>query len=366
MGDAAADATAASEVSPDAAAARASMSTVVAVDADGVHRGRTALATVLLVLAILAVCVLSVAVGSRTVTFDDVIRGLTTSATDIAAAAVRLRVPRTVLGLLVGASLGVAGAMMQGVSRNPLADPSILGLNTGAAFAIVCGIAFAGLSTPSQYVWVALLGGGLTAMAVWAVGSMGRSGPTPLKLTLAGAVISAVLSSLTSAVLLPRVTVISTYRYWQVGGLSGARFALMLPILPLLVVGFLIAFASARSLNVLALGDELAAGLGLKARRTRLVVWLGAVLLCAGATSLAGPIGFVGLVVPHAARLVVGPDYRRVMAMSALMGPLLLLFADVIGRVITRPADVEVGIVTALIGAPVFVLLVRRRRMVQV
>lgn len=366
MGDAAADATAASEVSPDAAAARASMSTVVAVDADGIHRGRTALATVLLVLAILAVCVLSVAVGSRTVTFDDVIRGLTTSATDIAAAAVRLRVPRTVLGLLVGASLRVAGAMMQGVSRNPLADPSILGLNTGAAFAIVCGIAFAGLSTPSQYVWVALLGGGLTAMAVWAVGSMGRSGPTPLKLTLAGAVISAVLSSLTSAVLLPRITVISTYRYWQVGGLSGARFALMLPILPLLVVGFFIAFASARSLNVLALGDELAAGLGLKARRTRLVVWLGAVLLCAGATSLAGPIGFVGLVVPHAARLVVGPDYRRVMAMSALMGPLLLLFADVIGRVITRPADVEVGIVTALIGAPVFVLLVRRRRMVQV
>jgi iron complex transport system permease protein len=330
------------------------------------RRGRGAAMVALLLMAIAFACVLSIVFGSRNVSAGDIVRAIATSSNDISAAAIRLRIPRTVLGILVGASLAVAGALMQGVARNPLADPSILGLNTGAAFAIVCSIAFVGLSTPIQYVWVALLGSSATAAAVWAVGSMGRSGPTPLKLTLAGAVLSAVLSSLTAAILLPRVDVISTYRYWQVGGLSGARFNLMLPIVPLLLAGFVIAFLSARSLNTIALGDELAVGLGLKTRATRVTIWVGAVLLCAGATSLAGPIGFVGLVVPHAARLIVGSDYRRIMAASALMGPLLLLVADVVGRIITRPADVEVGIVTALIGAPVFVTLVRRRTMAQV
>lgn len=325
------------------------------------------LAEVLLFVAIAVACVLSVLYGSHVVSLSDVARAFANpSAHDIAAEAVRLRVPRTVLGLVVGAALGLAGAVMQGVMRNPLADPSILGLNTGAAFAVVLAIAVAGLNTPIQYMGVALVGCALTAAVVWALGSMGRSGPTPLKLTLSGAVLSSVLGSLISAIMLPRVDVVNTYRYWQVGGLGGARFNLMLPIVPFLLAGFVLSLAAARALNVMALGDQLATGLGMNVTRARVMAWAGAVLLCASATSLAGPIGFVGLIVPHAARLIVGPDYRRIMAFSVLMGPLLLVVSDVVGRVVSRPDDVEVGIVTALIGAPVFIALVRRRKMAEV
>lgn len=326
----------------------------------------TVLIYALLLVGIAVACLCSLLFGSRTVSFDTVLQALSPEASGIAVEAVRLRIPRTVLAIIVGMALAVAGTIMQGVARNPLADPSILGLNTGAAFAIVCAIATFGLATPIQYVWVALLGSACTACAVWFIGSLGHSGPTPLKLTLAGAVLSSVLASLTSAILLPRVNIIATYRFWQVGGLSGARFSLIAPILPILVLGFILAWLSAPALNMLALGDELAAGLGLQASRARMFAWGSAVLLCAGATSLAGPIGFVGLVVPHAARLLVGGDYRRIMAISACIGPLLLLWADVIGRILTRPADVEVGIVTALIGAPIFVVLVRRRKIGEV
>ncbi|MDF7664492.1 iron ABC transporter permease [Bifidobacterium sp. ESL0763] len=334
--------------------------------AHGTHRLGTPALYALLIIALLALSLLSVMFGSRIVTPADVARALTSDASDIAATAVRTRLPRTVLGILIGVALALAGALMQGVSRNPLADPSLLGLNTGAAFAIVLSIAFFDLSTPAAYVWVALLGSAVTAGLVWLIGSIGHFGATPLKLTLAGAVLSAVLSSLTSAVLLPRTQTMATYRFWQVGGISGARFGLMLPILPLLAVGAVVAFAVAPALNALALGDELAAGLGARLGLVRLVAWTGAVLLCSGATALAGPIGFVGLVIPHAARLIVGSDYRRIMPLSALLGPVLLLAADVLGRVITRPADVEVGIVTAIIGAPVFLALIRRRKVSEV
>lgn len=333
----------------------------------GIARARLPLAVAVLLAAIAVVSALSVLYGSRVVTMDDVMRAFADPAAhDIAAEAVRLRMPRTVLGLLIGAALGLAGAVMQGVARNPLADPSILGLNAGAAFAIVLSIAVAGLDTPIEYMAVALMGCALTAVAVWILGSMGRSGPTPLKLTLAGAVLASVLGSLTSAVMLPRVDVISAYRYWQVGGLAGARFSLMGPIIPFLVAGTVLCVMSARALNVLALGDHLAVGLGMNVMRMRVMAWVGTVLLCAGATSLAGPIGFVGLIVPHAARLMVGPDYRRIMALSVLLGALLLVCSDVIGRVVSRPDDVQVGIVTALVGAPVFVALVRRRKIAQV
>lgn len=328
---------------------------------------KTAVLTVVLVAALAASCLLSLAFGSRVVTFGQIVNAFAhPEVTDIASDAIRLRVPRTVLAILVGAALAVSGALMQGVMRNPLADPTILGLNSGAAFAIVCSIAFVGLSTPAQYMIVALAGGALTAMAVWAVGSIGRSGPSPLKFTLAGAVIGSVLSSLTSAITLPRTDVISTYRFWQVGGVSGGRFELMAPVLPLMALGFAVAALSARQLNALALGDQMAAGLGVDVNRARMMAWSGAVLLSATSTALAGPIGFVGLVVPHAARLIVGADYRRILAMSALIGPLLLVSSDVIGRVVSRPDDVEVGIVTALIGAPVFIVLVRRRSMPEV
>ncbi len=327
---------------------------------------RTLITAIALTVSILMVCWLSISLGSRTVGIRDITAAFTTDTQTITLSAIRLRVPRTALGLLVGAGLGVAGALLQGMSRNPLADPSILGLNSGAAFAIVCAIAFADLSTPIQYVWVAMAGSALTALLVWFAASIGRFGPTPMSLTLAGAVISAMLTSFTSAILLPRVNVINSYRFWQVGGISGARFSLMLPMLPILIIGFVLALASAHSLDALALGDELAAGLGTRVSIARAQAWLAAILLCSSCTALAGPIGFVGLVVPHAARLITGSDYRRIMPASALIGALLLVFADVVGRVVTRPADVEVGIVTALIGAPIFVWLTCRRTQTEV
>lgn len=324
--------------------------------------GTMVLSCLVLMACLVMVCMVSLVFGSRSVGPSDILRALTASSTDIAVSAIRLRIPRTVLGLLVGAGLGVAGALMQGISRNPLADPSILGFNTGAALAIVCSIAFLSLSTPAQYVWVGLLGSATTALLVWVIGSLGPSGPSPLRLTLAGVVTSSVLGSLTSALLLPRVNVISSYRFWQVGGISGARFNLMMPVLPLLAIGLILSFCLAPGVNALALGDQMAEGLGMHVGRVRSLAWLAAVLLCASCTALAGPIGFVGLVVPHLARLLIGPDYRRILALSALIGPLLVVGADVVGRIITRPSDVEVGIVTALIGAPVFVILAGNRK----
>lgn len=323
--------------------------------------GTMVVSCLVLTACLVMVCMVSLVFGSRSVGPSDILRALTASSTDIAVSAIRLRIPRTVLGLLVGAGLGVAGALMQGISRNPLADPSILGFNTGAALAIVCSIAFLSLSTPAQYVWVGLLGSATTALLVWVIGSLGPSGPSPLRLTLAGVVTSSVLGSLTSALLLPRVNVISSYRFWQVGGISGARFNLMMPVLPLLAIGLILSFCLAPGVNALALGDQMAEGLGMHVGRVRSLAWLAAVLLCASCTALAGPIGFVGLVVPHLARLLIGPDYRRILALSALIGPLLVVGADVVGRIITRPSDVEVGIVTALIGAPVFVILAGNR-----
>ncbi|MBW3091548.1 iron ABC transporter permease [Bifidobacterium sp. 82T10] len=337
--------------------------------------GATGLLVAVMVVALVVACVLSVFFGSRSVTFGQVIQAFSMPSgaagdagqdAGITGEVVRLRVPRTVLGMLVGAALAVSGALMQGVMRNPLADPSILGLNSGAAFAVVCAIATVGLSTPAQYMIVALVGGAAAAALVWVLGSLGRTGATPLKFTLAGAVLGSALGSLTSAIMLPRADVISTYRFWQVGGISGARFDLMAPVVPMLLIGFAIAAVSARQLDMLALGDQMAAGLGVNVTRARALAWAGAVLLSAGSTALAGPIGFVGLVVPHAARIIVGSDYRRIIALCMLIGPLLLVSSDVIGRVVSRPADVEVGIVTALIGAPVFVALVRAGKTAEV
>lgn len=331
------------------------------------RNGRLTLFLCLGCAALVALCLVSVAIGSRTVPFDEVFHAFSDpSDSSVSAAAVRLRVPRTVLGILAGISLAVAGTLMQGMTRNPLADPSILGLNSGAAFAIVLSMAFFGLDAPQQYVWVALIGSSIAALAVWLLGSMGPSGATVLKLTLAGAVITAMLSSLTSAVLLPRIQVISTYRFWQVGGLSGARFALMTPVLPLIVGGLVLALVTIPGINALAMGDELAEGLGSRVKLTRGIAWIAAVLLSAGTTSLTGPIGFVGLVVPHAARLIVGSDYRHILAISVILGPMLLLASDIVGRILTRPSDIEVGIVTAIIGAPFFIILARGRMLRQV
>lgn len=307
-------------------------------------------------------CVASVAFGAREVSLGEIIAGLGGDVRGVSEAAVVARIPRTVLALLVGAALGLAGASMQAVTRNPLADPGILGVSGGAALAVVIGIAFFGLADPYAYMAVAIAGAAAAAVFVYLVGSLGRGGATPLKLTLAGAATSAAFVSLTSAILLPRVDAMETFRFWQIGGVGGATWDRIAIVLPVLVVGAVICFVCARGMNSLALGDDLAAGLGEHVFRTRLIAAAGAVVLCGAATAIAGPIAFVGLVVPHLCRLMVGTDHRWLLPFSAIAGAALLVAADVIGRVVARPEEIEVGIVTAFIGAPVFIWIVRRQK----
>lgn len=313
------------------------------------------------VLALIA-AVASVSVGARTTGWQDLVLGLTGDDSTIGAAAVAARIPRTVLALLVGGALGLSGAVMQGITRNPLADPGLLGITMGASLAVVTGIAFLGLTEPSSYLWVAIGGAAVTAVLVHLLGTTGRGSPTPLRLALAGAATSAACSSLVSAILLPRVDVMNEFRFWQVGGVGGADWHRIGLALPFLLAGTAICLASARGLDMLALGDDLAAGLGERVQRTRLVAGAGAVILCGAATAIAGPIAFVGLLVPHACRLVVGVGHRWLLPTSVVAGAALLTGADVVGRIVARPAEVDVGIVVALIGAPGFIWLVRRTR----
>nr|WP_299036768.1 iron ABC transporter permease [uncultured Pseudokineococcus sp.] len=308
----------------------------------------------------------SVGVGSREVGAREVLAALGAvlggSVDGFDQASVAVRLPRTALAVLAGAALGVAGAVMQGVTRNPLADPSILGVNTGAALAVVVGIAFFGLTSAASYAWVAIAGAAVAAGFVYTVGSLGRGGATPLKLALAGAATAAALTSLTTAVVLPRNDIALGVRSWLVGGVGGATWGSVQQVLPFLAAGALVCLATARTLNSLALGDDLAAGLGERVALARGVASAGAVVLCGATTAVTGPIAFVGLVVPHACRLLVGVDHRWLVPFSAVAGAALLTGADVVGRVVARPAEIDVGIVTALVGAPLFIALVRRQR----
>ncbi|MCL7376925.1 iron ABC transporter permease [Streptomyces sp. 35G-GA-8] len=314
------------------------------------------------VVALAAIMVASIALGSRDVAWSDVRAALGGADATLEQAAATKRIPRTVLAAVIGAALGLAGGVMQGVTRNPLADPGILGVNMGASLAVVTGVAFFGLTSPTGYVWVAMGGAALSAVFVYTVGTIGRGGATPLKLALAGAATSAAFASLVSAVILPRNDIAGSFRLWQIGGVGGASFDRIGQVLPFLVVGFAICLLSARALNSLALGDELAAGLGERVAVARAVAALGAVVLCGASTAVAGPIGFVGLVVPHTCRLLVGVDHRWLLPYSVLLGAALLTAADVVGRVVARPAEIDVGIVTALIGAPFFIYIVRRQK----
>jgi iron complex transport system permease protein len=276
-----------------------------------------------------------------------------------------LRLPRTIVGLGVGAALGLAGAVMQGVTRNPLADPAILGIESGAALAVVVGIYTFGISSLTGYVWFGFAGAAAAAFVVYVIGSMGRGGGTPVKLALAGAALTALLSSLTSAILLLDVDTLAQFRFWIVGSLAGRDAGIAADVLPFLAVGAVLALTSARSLNTLAMGDDVALSLGQNVQLARALSGFSVVILCGAATAAAGPIGFVGLTVPHIARAIVGPDYRWILPWSLVLGPTLLLGADVLARLVVRPEELQVGIVTALVGTPFFVALVRRRKLAE-
>lgn len=317
---------------------------------------------VLFLAALVGVMAASVSIGSRDVAMSDILAAFGGSVDGFNEAAVAKRIPRTLLAVLAGAALGLSGAVMQGVTRNPLADPGILGVNTGASLAVVTAIATVGLSSATGYIWVAIAGATMTAVFVYVVGSLGRGGATPLKLALAGAATSAALTSLISAVVLPRGDISGSVRSWLIGGVGGGTFSSIGQVVPFLAVGLVVSLLSARSLNSLALGDELAAGLGERVAVARGAAALGAVLLCGAVTAVTGPIGFVGLVVPHACRLLIGVDHRWLLPLSTILGAILLTSTDVLGRIVARPEEIDVGIITALVGAPFFIYIVRRQK----
>jgi iron complex transport system permease protein len=315
---------------------------------------------------LLLACGLSLAVGSRSIDLATVLAALTGDAGGTAETVVReVRVPRTLLGVLVGAALGLSGALLQGVTRNPLADPSIMGLSAGAAATVVLGISVLGIRELSGYVWLAFVGTAAAAVLVYGVASVGRDGPTPVKLALAGAAVAAGLWSLTAGIVMTDVSALNEVRFWQVGSLAGRNMPVLVQVAPFLAVGLLLALACGRALNALALGEETARALGLRVDQTRAVVLIAVAVLCGAATAACGPIAFVGLVVPHVARAISGPDYRWLLPYCLLIAPVLFLGADVIGRIVMAPGELEVGVVLAVLGAPFFVALVRGREVMR-
>ncbi|MGR6999769.1 FecCD family ABC transporter permease [Yinghuangia aomiensis] len=333
--------------------------------AQGIRERTTLRRTGFLVAALLVLVVaafLSLAVGSRHVSLGTVWSALLHGGDSPDAVVVRsMRVPRTVVGIAVGAALGLAGTVMQGLTRNPIAEPGILGISTGAAVGVVTAIAVFGVGSLTGYVWFGLAGALLTGVAVYAVASRGRGGATPVKLALAGQALAASLGAVVTGILTTDQRTLDEYRFWLAGSLSGRTADVAWQVLPFLAVGAILVIAVARGLDALALGDDVAAGLGRNVAAIRIVGGLGAVVLTGAAVAATGPIAFVGLAVPHVARALVGTDHRWVLAMSAVLAPALLLVSDVIGRVIFPPAEVGVGVMTALLGVPVLILLVRRR-----
>ncbi|WP_271809044.1 FecCD family ABC transporter permease [Clostridium beijerinckii] len=313
---------------------------------------------------LLGICVIiSLAFGSKNIGISQAINALLNSDdTSFAALVVRERIPRTIFSILAGASLGISGALMQSITRNPIADPSILGVNTGASLFVVIGIAFFNINSANEYIWIALVGAGITSIFVYTIASIGSGGMTPIKLALAGSATSAVLTSLVSVIILPRSEVIDAYRFWQVGSVSGATWESIYLILPFLIIGLIISIISAPALDILALGDEVATGLGVNIGIIRIICAIAGVILCGATTAIAGPIGFVGLMIPHSIRLIFGSNLRGLVPMSAIGGAVLLTISDVLGRVIGTPGELQVGIITAFLGAPILIIIARKAK----
>ncbi|MEI5008224.1 FecCD family ABC transporter permease [Streptomyces sp. NPDC058423] len=314
------------------------------------------------VVALLVAVLLSLAVGARAVAPSAVLDALLHGGTSDSAQVVReLRLPRTLIGLMVGAALALAGTVLQGLTRNPIADPGILGISQGASVGVVLAIAFAGVHTLTGYVWFAFAGAALASVAVYAIASSGRGGATPVKLALGGAAVNALLVSVTTAVLTTRAAALDEFRFWQVGALGGRSAEIAAQIWPFLLLGVLLVLSVARGLDALALGDDMAKGLGRRVATVRLVGGIGATVLTGAGVAAAGPIAFVGLAVPHIARAIVGSDHRWVLPFAALLGPVVLLVSDVVGRILFPPGEIPAGVATALIGVPFLVATVRRK-----
>lgn len=307
---------------------------------------------------------LSLMVGSRSIPADQVIAAVSGDpvAADIRNIVVEMRGSRAVLSLLVGAALGVAGALIQALTRNPLADPGILGVNAGATLAVTIGVGFLGVSGITGYLWFAFAGAIIATVLVYLLGSTGRAGATPIRLTLVGVALAAIMLGLTTAITLLDPAAFDTMRGWKSGSVSGRGWDVAATVLPPILLGIALAAAIARPLNAIALGDELAASLGARVTRTRVFVVVAVTLLAGAATAAAGPIAFVGLMIPHIARWIIGPDQRWIIAYSVVLSGALMIVSDVVGRVLLPVQEVPVGIVTAFLGAPALILLARRSK----
>jgi iron complex transport system permease protein len=312
---------------------------------------------------LLLVALASIAIGAKELSLEQVWHGLFQDSGTYGDVVVGERVSRTLLGLLAGAALGLSGAVLQALTRNPLADPGLLGINAGASAAVVTAITFFGVTSLNGYVWFAFLGAAAVGALVWFLG--GSRGATPVRLALAGTAISAALYGYLQAVMITDDAALSRMRFWTVGSLASATDDTITQVLPFIAAGTVLALLLARPLNAVAMGDDTARALGADLTRTRALSMAAATVLCGAATAACGPIVFVGLMVPHVVRSFTGPDLRWILPYATVLSPVLLLGADVIGRIVARPAELQVGIVTAVIGGPVFIFLVRRRKTAQ-
>lgn len=310
------------------------------------------------------VCLASIGIGAKALPLADVWHGLFHyggSSDDVLVR--KVRIPRTVLGLIVGSALGLAGAVMQALTRNPLAEPGLLGVNAGASAAVVSAISFFGVTSLTGYVWFAFAGAAIVSVAVYLLG--GSRSATPVRLALAGTAVTAALYGYVNAVQLLDSAALDRLRFWTVGSLASANTETVGKVWPFIAIGVLLTLLIARPLNALEMGDDTARALGAHLTRTRVLAMLAVTLLCGAATAACGPIVFIGLMIPHLVRTITGPDMRWILPYAAVLSPVLLLGADVVGRIVARPSELQVGIVTALIGGPVFIHLVRRKRMSQ-
>lgn len=329
------------------------------------HRNGTLVLGLVIAAGVLVIAAIaSLAVGARAIDPVTVLQSLFTydDENPLHLMVMELRVPRTLLGIVVGAALAVCGGLIQAFTRNPLADPGILGVNAGASFAVTFAVGVLGFTTPGAYVPFALGGAFVLTMLVYILGSFGASGATPMKLTLAGVALGAAFTGFTTAIVLRDTSTLQVMRFWGVGSIGGRTIDQLTWAVPLIVAGLLIGLLCARSLNALALGDDLAQALGARVRVTRILVIIAVTLLAGTSVAAAGPIAFVGLMIPHIVRWFTGPDQRWVLAYSMIIGPAFLLLADILGRIVLPNGEMRVGIVTPLLGAPILIVLVRRKR----
>ncbi|WP_254716788.1 iron ABC transporter permease [Actinomadura sp. WMMB 499] len=310
--------------------------------------------------------VASLAVGARALSPGDVWRGLFAEPgsdqrlTEIRLIVQTVRVPRTVLAVVAGVALGVGGALIQGCTRNPIADTGLLGVNSGASVAVVTAVSVFGLTNPFLYVWFAFLGAAVAGLVVFGLASIGRGAGNPLTLALAGQGVTVFLAAMTTAVAMSDQAALNVWRFWNAGSVAGVKFDVIWPVTVFIGVGLLLAAATLPAINLLNLGDDVARGLGVNVTLSRILAIAAITLLAGAATAACGPIAFLGLMVAHVGRYLTGPDYRWLVPCAGLLGALVLLVCDIVGRVVVRPGELDAGIVVALLGAPFFAALVWR------